>query len=55
MLHQTFSTTLAEQHRDELRRWAGEACLARDSRPNHRPRWHAIRRWWQPATRPTRA
>ena len=55
MHHPTFSATLAEQHRDQLRRQADQARLARDSRPgNRRWQWRAAR-WGRPATRPSRA
>jgi hypothetical protein len=55
MQHPTFSAILAEQHRDELRRQANQACLARDSRPKNR-RWHRhAGRWGRPATRLARA
>ena len=52
MQHPTFTATLAEQHRDQLRRQADQARLARDSRPkDRRSQWRASR-WWRPATRP---
>jgi hypothetical protein len=55
MQHPTFSATLAEQRRAELRRQADQARLARDSRPTYR-RWQwRVSHWWRPATRPARA
>jgi len=52
MQHPTFSATLAEQHREELRRQADQARLARDSRPTYRrSQWRAPR-WDRSATRP---
>jgi hypothetical protein len=54
MQHPTFSATLAEQHREELRRHADQARLDRDSRPKYR-RWQRRARWGRPATRPARA
>jgi hypothetical protein len=51
MQHPTFSTTLAEQHRDQLHRQADQIRLRRASRPNHRPRRPRTARWW-PAARP---
>jgi hypothetical protein len=55
MQHPTFSATLAEQHREELRRRADQARLACDSRPNYR-RWQLrAARWERLATRPGRA
>jgi hypothetical protein len=56
MQHPTFSATLAEQHRDELRRQAHQARRARSIRPASRPRWRTVAlHWWRPATRTTGA
>jgi hypothetical protein len=55
MLHLTFSTTLAEQHRDELRGQADHWRLARSARADRRPPRPTARRWWRPATWPARA
>jgi hypothetical protein len=52
MQHPTFSATLAEQHREQLRRHADQARLAGDRRPkNRRWQWRAPR-WERSATRP---
>ena len=52
MQHPTFSATLAEQRREELRRPADQARLAADRRPkNRRWQWRAPR-WERSATRP---
>jgi hypothetical protein len=52
MQHPTFTATLAEQHREELRSQADQARLARDSRPTYRrSQWRAPR-WERSATRP---
>jgi hypothetical protein len=51
MQHPTFSATLAEQHRDKLRRHAQQARLARGGRLNAgRLRRRRTTRWWRPAT-----
>jgi hypothetical protein len=50
MQHPTFSATLAEQHRDELRRQAQQARHAQRARPGSRRRWRAAL-GWRPATR----
>jgi hypothetical protein len=49
MQHPTFSATLAEQHRDELRRQAQQACRAQRARSGSHRRWRAALRW-RPAT-----
>jgi hypothetical protein len=52
MQHPTFSAILAEQHREQLRRHADQAHLARDRRPKKRRwQWRAPR-WERSATRP---
>jgi hypothetical protein len=52
MQHQSFSATLAEQHRDQLRRQAQQTPWAHDARPASRPRWRTVAlHWWRPATR----
>jgi hypothetical protein len=52
MQHPTFSATLAEQRREELRHHAGQARLASDRRSrNRRWQWRAPR-WERSATRP---
>jgi hypothetical protein len=52
MQYPTFSTTLAEQRREELRHHADQARLAGDSRPkNGRWQWRAPR-WERSAARP---
>ena len=52
MQHPTFSATLAEQHREELRHHADHARLAGDRRPKNR-RWQVrAPRWERSATRP---
>jgi hypothetical protein len=51
MQHPTFSATLAEQHRDELRRQAQQARRAHCARSGSRRRWRAALHWWRPATR----
>jgi hypothetical protein len=54
MQHPTFSATLAEQHRNELRGQADQLRLIRASRPND-PRWRpTVRRWWRLSARPAR-
>jgi hypothetical protein len=55
MQHPTLSATLAEQHREELRRQADQAHLARSSRLHGRRREWRARRWWRPANRPAQA
>lgn len=56
MQHPTFSATLAEQHRDKLRRHAQQARLAPGGRLNPgQPRRRRTTRWWRPATRPASA
>ena len=50
MQHPTFSATLAEQHRDQLRRQAQQARRVHRARPGSHWRWRAALRW-QPATR----
>jgi hypothetical protein len=52
MQHPTFSATLAEQHRHELRRQAYQARRLPSTYPASRSRWRAAAlHWWQPATR----
>jgi hypothetical protein len=51
MQHPTFSATLAEQHRDELRRQAQRARRTHRARSGSRRRWRAALHWWRPATR----
>ena len=52
MQHPTFSATLAEQRRVELRRQVDQIRLARcGSRNGRRRAWRASH-WWWPATRP---
>jgi hypothetical protein len=50
MQHPTISATLAEQHRDELRRQAQQARRAHRARSGSRRRWRAALRR-RPATR----
>jgi hypothetical protein len=52
MQHPTFSATLAEQRREELRRQADQARFTRGGRRNGRRREWRSSRWWWPATRP---
>jgi len=54
MQHPTFSATLADQHRDQLRRQASEARLAQSRHSNGRPGRPSTARWWRPAARPAR-
>jgi hypothetical protein len=55
MQHPIFSATLAEQHREELRRQADQARVAHGGHLNgRRSQWRASR-WRRPATRPARA
>jgi len=54
MPHPTFSATLADQHRDELRGQADQLRLLRTSRPNG-PRWRPTARpWWRLSAWPAR-
>ena len=54
MQHPTFSATLADQHRDELRGQADQLRLLRASRPNG-PRWRPpARPWWRLSAWPAR-
>jgi hypothetical protein len=55
MQHPTFSATLAEQHRDELRCQADQIRLIRGNHPNGRRRRPSPRRWWRRANRPAQA
>ncbi len=51
-MHPTFSATLADQHRDQLRGQADQIRLSRSGRTNRRLRRpHGARRW-RPTTRP---
>ena len=52
MQHPTFTATLAEQHREELRSQANQARLAGDSRPTYRQSQWRAPRWEWSATRP---
>jgi hypothetical protein len=52
MQHPTFSATLAEQHREELRRQANQARLTHGSVLNGRRIQWRVGHWWRPATRP---
>jgi hypothetical protein len=45
MQHPTFSATLADQHRDQLRRQVEQAGRAPGTRPASRWRWRAALRW----------
>ena len=55
MQHPTFTATLAEQHREELRSQADHSRQLRARRSTGRRRaWHSTR-WWRPATRPAQA
>jgi hypothetical protein len=52
MQHLTFSATLADQHRDQLRGQADQIRLSRQGRPRSRPRRLSAARWWRPTARP---
>lgn len=53
--HSLIATTLAEQHRDDLRRQADRWRLVRNAHDDRRPPPPTARRWWRLATRPVRA
>jgi hypothetical protein len=56
MQHPILSATLAEQHRNALRRQADQIRQLRGRRPDGRRREWRVARWWRrPATRPARA
>ena len=50
-MHPTFSTTLAEHHRDQLRRHADHIRLSHGGRYHGRPR-RPLGTPWRPAARP---
>jgi hypothetical protein len=52
MQHPTFSATLADQHRDQLRGQADQIRLSRTGRTSRRPRRLSTAHWWRPTARP---